>query len=186
MGALAAAAVLSLAAQCNVPGVTPQRIAAAVQVESGGAEFAIHDNTENRSYFPDTRDGAVILARALLQLGHKIDAGLAQITDANWQRLGLTVDTVFDRQINVCAGAKVLAESYRIERRVSCRYQTGKPECDTGYPERIDRAYAQLAGAHPGLATVPPPPPPPPAPSSVYDGPAASPSLETIFLGVSK
>ena len=67
-----------------------------------------------------------------------------QVNDANWARLGLTAETVFDPRANVCAGMEVLAEAYAIERRVSCRYNTGRPDCANGYPERINGALRRV------------------------------------------
>src|SRR5690348_16912128 len=146
MAALLPAVVSALAVACGHPEVPVQRVLATVQVESGDRPYAIHDNTEGRSYTPETREGAVILAAALLRLGHSFDAGLMQVNSGNWERLGLTVQNVFDPQVNVCAGMRVLAEDYAIERHVSCRYNTGQPECTNGYPERI-AAASQLSVA---------------------------------------
>ena len=121
-------------------------------------------------------------ARLLLRFGHRIDAGLMQIASANWARLGLTLQSVFDPAANICAGAQVLAEDYAIERRVSCRYNTGHPDCANGYPERIARASAQLATPRKEMAVDAAPAASPPKPPSVYDTPAA-PGLETLFVG---
>src|SRR5579875_2025941 len=86
------------------------------------------------------------LSRSLLAQNHRIDAGVMQVTDANWGWLGLTVDTVFDPARNVCAGKRVLADAYAAERRVSCRYNSGRPNCTNGYPDRIEAAMVQHIG----------------------------------------
>ena len=122
--------------------VPPQRAAATAKAESGLYPFAIGDNDTGRSYFPRTREDAVAKARELLALGHRIDAGAMQITDRNWPAYGLTVETVFDPRANICAGGRILGEAYQIERRASCRYNTGRPDCrresgTNGYPERV-------------------------------------------------
>jgi hypothetical protein len=82
----------------------------------------------------------VALARKLLAAGHRIDAGVMQVTDANWGAYGLTVETAFDPKSNICAGARILGEAWQIERRTACRYQTGKPDCTTGYPDMVRKA----------------------------------------------
>ena len=183
MSALSIALFVQVAGSCPAAGVPVERMVATAQVESGFNTTAIHDNATDRSYAPANVPDAVALARSLLAQGHRIDAGLMQITDANWQRLGLNVETVFDARANICAGKTVLADAYSIERRVSCRYNTGKPDCSNGYPERIDRgaSYAarvwriaaevvpaiQIAGPYRAPATpedtvAPEPPRPPP------------------------
>lgn len=55
----------------------------------------------------------------------------------------------------------MLAEAYAIERRVSCRYNTGRPDCANGYPERIETALSRVhavgaAGIHEAYAAPPP------------------------------
>lgn len=144
--------------------VPAQRAVATAQAESGLRSFAIGDNDAGRAYFPRTREEAVAKARELLALGHRIDAGPMQITDRNWAAYGLTVETVFDVRANICAGARILGEAFQIERRASCRYNTGRSDCrrasgSNGYPERVDVAAAAL----PALPAVPVPSPEPPA-----------------------
>lgn len=132
------------------PGQVVDRVAATAQAESGLAITALHDNTTGRTYTPENGVDAAALVAALHHQGHSLDAGVMQVNDANWARLGLTAETVFDPGANICAGMVVLAEAYVVERRVSCRYNTGQPDCANGYPERIDRALrhvrAEMAG----------------------------------------
>jgi hypothetical protein len=70
-----------------------------------------------------------VLAQELLAKRHSIDAGVMQINSSNWARFGLRPKTIFDLQANVCARVSIIAEDYAAERRVSCRYNTGKPDC---------------------------------------------------------
>lgn len=186
---ISAATVMALAASCQVAGVTPSRVVAAVEVESSFQTLAIHDNTAQRSFLPASLAEAVETANFLLHSGHRIDAGLMQISSANWLRLGLTVQSVFDPAANVCAGAQVLAEDYAIERRVSCRYNTGRPVCDSAYPERIQRALSSISALRPAGAAAPNSSRPSnssrPEPPPVYDEPADS-GLETVFAGGSR
>ena len=187
MTGLTAAAVMALASSCNVAGVPLPRIVAAAEVESGFQALAIYDNTAERSFVPSSLAEAVAMADFLLRSGHRIDAGLMQVASTNWASLGLTLHSVFDPAANICAGARVLAEDYAIERRVSCRYNTGRPLCTNGYPERIQRAMASSATLQLAGATVARHPKHPPTSSQpkfafVYDEPAGG-GLEAIFVG---
>ena len=186
---ISAATVMALAASCHVAGVLPSCVVAAAEVESRFQELAIHDNTARRSFLPASPTDAIETANLLLRSGHRIDAGLMQISSANWTWLGLTLQSVFDPAANVCAGARMLAEDYAIERRASCRYNTGRPVCDSVYPERIERAQSSVSALQPSGTAAPnsfriskssrPEPPP------VYDEPADS-GLETVFAGGSR
>ena len=175
------AAFLQIALSCSTPSDLPagnlaERVAATAQAESGLYPTALHDNTTGQSFVPESAAEAIALASTLHAQGHSLDAGLMQLNDANWSRLGLTAETVFDPRRNVCAGVIILAEAYAIERRVSCRYNTGRPDCSNGYPERIDNALrhvrAESAITSPQAnATNEPPAAPIPADPFIGHGP---------------
>jgi Helix-turn-helix domain/Transglycosylase SLT domain len=157
--ALTVAAIQAMVAVCNPPpDVTWQRVAAHARIESGFVPSAIHDNDTNRSYFPGTIADAIALARQLRAQGHSIDGGPLQINSNNWNRLHLPLERVFDPQSNVCAATIILAGDYDTERRVSCRYNTGKPNCNNGYAERIARMQDELARGQWGTSASPPTP----------------------------
>lgn len=136
------AAVLSLASICIPPDMPKlrQRMVAHAMVESGFDPLAIHDNATKVSYRPQTIEHA---ERIVAQLsGHPLDAGIAQITFANWEKTGLrSARLLFDATTNFCAGTIILAQDYE----AACRYNTGKPNCENGYPEAIARAQAVIA-----------------------------------------
>jgi len=120
--------LLTLIAQC-APMVAPATLAALIQVESAANPFAIHDGATGRSLFPQTREEAIATARRLLAEGHRIDAGLAQISSDNWAGLDLSVETVFDPCTNLHAGERLLLDAYRrgphtVDAALS-RYNTG-------------------------------------------------------------
>jgi type IV secretion system protein VirB1 len=156
---------LQLSAACPGPGVPDARMLATAKVESGFNPFSLHDNTSRRSYAPESVTEAVVLARSLLAQGHSIDAGVMQVNDSNWRRLGLTADNVFEPAANVCAGKAVLAEAYARERAVSCMYNTGRPDCTNSYPARIEAA---MSAAPVEVAAVP-------VPLSIISQPLAQP-----------
>jgi Transglycosylase SLT domain len=143
----------------------PERVLAVGLHESGLRPLAIHDNTTGLSLYPETPEQAVAVASSLRRAGHRIDAGVMQVSHANWAAYGLTVGTVFDIRANICAGARILGEAYLIDRRAACRYNTGRPDCANGYAESIDRTVD-------GLRRAPPPPgagAPPSAPAAPAD-----------------
>lgn len=163
-GVLETAALLGHLAACaslhpEAREAPPDRVLAVAQTESGRRATAIGDNTARRAYLPATAEEAVALARRLIAAGHDIDAGVMQVTRRNWPAYGLTVETVFDPAANVCAGARILGEAYRVERRAACRYNTGRPDCrsptgSNGYPERVARAAGAVPAAAAPLPSV--------------------------------
>jgi len=153
MSTLALATLLHIAGLCpamqTVPGdpaLFINRVRAHAMVESKFQPLALHDNTSGRSYLPATEAGAKALAGTLWAAGHSLDGGVMQLTSANWSRFGLTPETVFDPQRNICAGVTVLAEAYAADWRAACRYNTGKPDCHNGYPEKVERVLASIQG----------------------------------------
>lgn len=109
-------ALAGLIRQC-APNVAPSTMAAIVQVESGGNPFAIDDETAGRSYYPRDRQAAQALARELIDAGHLVDAGIAQVDSMNFVRLGVNVQTVFDPCTNLRAGSAILLSDYRVARQ---------------------------------------------------------------------
>jgi type IV secretion system protein VirB1 len=104
-------ALAALIRHC-APAVAPSTMAAIVQVESGGDPFAIGDNTARRSYYPRDRATAEALARRLLDAGHLLDVGIAQIDSMNFAGFGLSLHSIFDPCINVSVGARILSDDY--------------------------------------------------------------------------
>jgi len=107
------ASVLSLLVQSCAPRVAPQTMMALIAVESGGEPFRIDINSgPHMSRMPQSKAEAVSVAKRLIAQGANFDAGLTQINSANFARLGLTPDTLFDPCTNLAAGASVLADNY--------------------------------------------------------------------------
>lgn len=85
---------------------------------------------------PKNKTEAVEWAKWFLSAGYRFDAGVAQVSSANFARFGLTPETVFDECPNVRAGATILQECYTkaltvssndqhaLQRALSC-YQSG-------------------------------------------------------------
>lgn len=101
---------LTLAA-CGFAGESAALMERIVGVESAGSVIAINVNGDFELVRQprDLRE-AVAMARWLLEHGINFDAGIAQVNSSNFDRLGLTVERVFDACTNLGAGMQVLAE----------------------------------------------------------------------------
>ena len=137
------------------PGVAPSTMAAIVQVESGGNLLAIDDDTTRRSYYPRDLASAEALANRLIETGHTLDLGIAQVDGANFAHLGVNVHSAFDACTNLRAGSAILSAAYGVaERRfgrgqIALRhaigmYNTGRLDGGTGYVRQVLAA----AGIH--------------------------------------
>jgi len=132
-------------------------MAAIVQVESGGNPLAIGDNTTSHSYYPRDRVTAERLARRLLNAGHLLDLGIAQIDSMNLAGFGVTTHAIFDPCINLSIGAKILSDDYLFAARtyrdaqVALRhaigmYNTGRLNAGARYIARVVAAAAIPGG----------------------------------------
>jgi type IV secretion system protein VirB1 len=101
------AAFLALTQQC-APAVAPATMAAIVRVESGFNPYAIGVVRGRLERQPANLDEAIATTRALEAGGWNYSAGLTQVNRANWVRLGLTPQAVFDPCRNLAAGAAIL------------------------------------------------------------------------------
>jgi type IV secretion system protein VirB1 len=143
--ALTGLAALTLAAACQ-SAVDPVTMVGIASHESRLEPFAIHDNTDRRSFAPQTRPEAARLAHSLIAAGHSVDIGLTQINASNFGWLGLTVETALDPCRDIAAGASVLT--------AYSRYNTGNPS--TG----VANGYALKVSAAVGVARASVPIPP--------------------------
>jgi type IV secretion system protein VirB1 len=142
-----AVALAALMARC-APEIAPSTMTAIVTVESGGDPLAIGDNTARRSYHPGNRASAEALARRLLEAGHSLDLGIAQIDNVNFTRFGVGIGSIFDACTNLTVGAKILASDYAIAeqrygngqtalRHAIGMYNTGQLDAGTAYVNRV-------------------------------------------------
>jgi type IV secretion system protein VirB1 len=142
--------VLALAALIRhcAPAVAPSTMTAIVRVESGGNPLAIGDNTTRRSYYPHDRAAAERLAHRLLDAGHLLDVGIAQIDSMNFAGFGVNAHTIFDPCINLSIGASILGDDYAFAARryrdaqVALRhaigmYNTGRLTAGARYIARV-------------------------------------------------
>jgi type IV secretion system protein VirB1 len=154
--------VLALAALIRhcAPAVAPSTMAAIVQVESAGDPLAIGDNTTRRSYHPRDRAAAERLARRLLDAGHLLDLGIAQIDSMNFAGFGVTAHAILDPCTNLSVGARILSGDYAFAARrygdgqVALRhaigmYNTGRLNAGARYIARVVAAAAIRDGYAP-------------------------------------
>lgn len=164
--------LLSLILAC-APGAHPSTVQAIIDVESGGNVLAIGVNRGGRlARQPANYAEATAWAQHLLNTGKNFDAGLMQVNSANWKRLGLTPQNVFDPCTNIRAGTKILTDNYLRAAKSTgpgrgallealSAYNTGNRSAgfSNGYVGKVNRAAAKRAG-------VPAPYVPGPSPSA--------------------
>jgi type IV secretion system protein VirB1 len=98
-------------AACGLTGSAATVLERIVGVESGGEPLALNVNGEFELVRrPRSHEEAVAMASWLLAHGYNFDAGLAQVNSANFARLGLTAEAVFDPCTNLRAGLQVFTE----------------------------------------------------------------------------
>lgn len=167
----AAAAIATLAQQC-APEVATEAVVPLVMTESGGDTLKINVNKGPRVRAGTMAEGAAIVRR-YVAAGYTVDVGLAQVNSANFARLGVTVEQVFDPCTNLRLASSVLQASYGLATRhysgldaISATYSLYNTGTLTrgfrnGYVGRVWSAASAL-----GSVQSPPPLPVPPLPES--------------------
>jgi len=98
-------------AACGLTGPAATILERIVRVESGGEPLALNVNGGFELVRqPRSWEEAAAMASWLLSHGYSFDAGLAQVNSANFARLGLTAEAVFDPCTNLRAGLRVFTE----------------------------------------------------------------------------
>ena len=104
--------LLTLAILCG-PMVDPATTLRVIAVESAGHPYAIHDNTNGKTYEAGTSAGAVRVANILLNAGHRIDLGLMQINYDAWLRpTRFSIVSALDPCTNIRLGTTLLSANY--------------------------------------------------------------------------
>ena len=180
------AAVLAALLQACAPNVAPATMVAVIRVESEGDPFKIGVNSgATLQRQPANAADAIATARGLLRRGANFDAGLMQINSANFARLGLTPETVFDPCTNLRAGAVVLADNYGRARDAghSDPLRAAISEYNTGSRTRgvsngyVGRVYAAAGQGDPPFAS------PRAAVVPLSDGPSYGARISPDFVG---
>jgi type IV secretion system protein VirB1 len=136
-----------LALAC-APHVDAATVHALVSVESARNPHAIGVVGGALTRQPRNRAEAIATARALRNDGWNFSVGLTQINQANFERLGLTLDNAFEPCVNLRAMQTVLGECYDraagvwasqvLRRALSCYYSGNfKIGFEHGYVRRV-------------------------------------------------
>ena len=142
------------------PLVHPVTAQALLAVESEFNPYAIGVVGGVLERQPTTLRQAIATARALRVGGWDFSVGLAQINVRNWERMGLSAETVFDPCVNLRAMQRILQQCYaratiqapqqaRLRAALSC-YYAGDFAADwrDGYVQRVVAATrTQAAGS---------------------------------------
>lgn len=110
-----AVAITALAQQC-APEVATEAVVPLVMTESSGNDLSININKGPRVRVRSVAQG-VALVRRYIAAGYTVDVGLAQLNSANFARLGVTVEQVFDPCTNLQLASSMLQEAYRLASR---------------------------------------------------------------------
>ena len=114
------ATLLGLLLSC-APQVDPTTAQALISVESSRNPHAIGVVGGVLEHQPRNRKQAVATAAALQAGGWNFSLGLAQINRHNLERLGLTLETVFEPCANLAAMQQVLSECFERSTRATVR-----------------------------------------------------------------
>lgn len=162
-----------LAQQC-APQVDINIASAIVKSESSFNPFAIGVNrAAGLKKQPTSYEEAVTVAKRLISQGRNIDVGFAQINSANFKRLNLSVEQVFDPCTNLSAMQFIFndcrnrAKGKDIYKAMSC-YNTGNHSSGfrNGYVAKVSRNLNYFANGLLNTMPVKFNPPSPPMNSS--------------------
>ncbi len=165
----AVAAITLLAQQCAAE-VATEAVVPLVVTESGGDDLAINVNRGPRVRARSVAEGAALVRRYMAK-GYTVDVGLAQINSANFARLGVTVEQVFDPCTNLGLASSMLREGYAL----ASRHYTGLDAISATYSlyntGTLTRGFhngyvGRVWSAATGLGWIDAPPPVPRSPSA--------------------
>ena len=138
------------------PQVSVVTMAAIIEQESGGNPLALHDNTTGKSYRPASRAQAAKLVSDLINQGHSVDIGLAQINSKNLRGLNLDAKQAFDPCTNIHAAQIILLRGWKQSggdlRGALAAYNTGNAGSAVGqkYAARVFGQAGVVVPAIPG------------------------------------
>jgi type IV secretion system protein VirB1 len=140
--------LLALAVLCG-PMVDPATTLRVIAVESAGHAFAIHDNTNRKTYDATSSRAAASVATILLRAGHRIDLGLMQINYDAWLKpTRFSIEQAFEPCTNIRLGTTILSANYASALgrsgtsrealyRALSQYNSGSDSGSWDYAERV-------------------------------------------------
>ncbi len=113
--------------------------ASIVAVESLGDAWAIDDDSARRSYHPRTYAEAVTIAHELLEQGHTIDLGLAQVDSMHLGAPGVSVEAMLRPCPNLRAGEAIYARAFAAsgDVRIALAAYNGAGATSQAYADRV-------------------------------------------------
>lgn len=103
---------LNLSQECGAS-VNPATTMAIIKGESGFNPLVIRDNTDKKTYIPETKEEAEKTVNALYLKGHKLAIGLMQVTTPWLDRFNITPHALLDPCQNIRYGTAILTYNYR-------------------------------------------------------------------------
>jgi type IV secretion system protein VirB1 len=140
--------LLTLAVLCG-PLVDPSITLRVIAVESAGHTYAIHDNSNGKTYEAASSRGAATVATILLRAGHRIDVGLMQINYDAWLKPARwSIEQAVDPCTNIRLGTTILSANYahalgqshtsrEALYRALSQYNSGSESAAWDYAERV-------------------------------------------------
>lgn len=102
---------LAMAQEC-APTVSPQTMAAVVNVESGYNPYAIGVVGGRLAHQPKSHEEAVVTAKQLELDGWNFSLGVAQVNRHNLPKFGINYEQAFDPCTSLRVGSKILEDCY--------------------------------------------------------------------------
>jgi type IV secretion system protein VirB1 len=133
------APVLAVLLERCAPRMDRTVAASIVAVESLGDAWAIDDDSTRRSYHPPTYAQAVTLAHELLEEGHSIDLGLAQVNSVHLGAPGISVEAMLRPCANLRAGEAIYAPAFAAsgDVRIALAAYNGAGATSQAYADRV-------------------------------------------------
>ena len=175
------AAITMLAQQC-APEIATEAVVPLVFTESGGDDLSININKGPRVRAASIAEGAA-LVRRYLAAGYTVDVGLAQVNSANFARLGVTVEQVFDPCTNLRLASSILRAGYAL----AIQHYSGLDAISATYSlyntGTLTRGFrngyvGRVWSTASGMGTIQTPPPLPGSPPAAV--PTASPAKPAV------
>jgi type IV secretion system protein VirB1 len=161
---------LALAQEC-APTVSPQTMAAIINVESGYHPYAIGVVGGRLTRQPANPEEAIATAKALEADGWNFSMGVAQVNRYNLPRYQITYEQAFDACTNLRVGSKILEECFMraskritdsqaaLQAAISCYYSGNftrgfQPDA-AGKPSYVQKVLASAAMPAKAIPVVP-------------------------------